>query len=75
MAARRTSVNWTAKLNNTKDLPKYFDSSNDKFSRKFGEGRFVIPAPLEVEGHTVIQKGKRFLVVDFQNKSIVPKPK
>ncbi len=163
MAARRTSVNWTDKLNNTKDLPKYFDSSNDKFSRKFGEGRFVIPAPLEVdalmrkvpkgklttinelrtalarkhktdfacpittgifswiaanaademarqgrkritpywrtiksdgqinpkypggievirgkleaEGHTVIQKGKRFLVVDFQNKSIVPKPK
>ena len=163
MAARRISVNWTAKLNNSKDLPKYFDSSNDKFSRKFGVGRFVIPAPLEIdalmrkvpkgkltiinelrtalarkhktdfacpittdifswiaanaademarqgrkritpywrtlksdvqinprypgggeairgtleaEGHTVIQKGKRFLVEDFQRKTVVPKLK
>mgnify|MGYP001439031735 CR=1 FL=1 len=49
MAIKRVSVNWTAKLNDSKDLPKYGDSGDGKFSKKFGEGRFVIPAPLEVD--------------------------
>jgi len=163
MAIKRVSVNWTAKLNDSKDLPKYGDSGDGKFSKKFGEGRFVIPAPtevdslmkkvpkgrlttinalrtalskmhqtdfacpittgifswiaahaadeqsrqgrkritpywrtlksdgqtnpkypggggairekLEAEGHTVIQKGKRFLVEGFEKKTVVPKLK
>jgi len=49
MAIKRVSVNWTAKLNDSKDLPKYGDSGDGKFSKKFGEGRFVIPAPTEVD--------------------------
>ncbi|HJN89622.1 MAG TPA: hypothetical protein QGG93_04740 [Verrucomicrobiota bacterium] len=49
MAATRISVNWVAKLNDSRDLPKCGDSGNGKFSKKFGEGRFVIPAPLEVD--------------------------
>lgn len=161
MAVKRVSINWNAKLHDSKDLPKYGDSGDGKFSKKFGEGRFVIPAPLEVdammkkvpkgklttinelrtalakkhktdftcpittgifswiaayaadelaqqgrkritpywrtlksdgqinpkypggieairkkleaEGHTVIQKGKRFLVENFKKKTIVPK--
>ena len=163
MAVKRISADWTAKLNDSKDLPKYGDSGDGKFSKKFGEGRFVIPAPtevdtlmkkvpkgrlttinalrttlsnihktdfacpittgifswiaahaademarqgrkritpywrtlksdgqinpkypggieairkkLEAEGHTVIQKGKRFLVAGFEKKTVVPKPK
>ena len=39
MAIKRVSVNWTAKLNDSKDLPKYGDSGDGKFSKKFGEGR------------------------------------
>jgi len=34
-----------------------------------------IRGKLEAEGHTVIQKGKRFLVEDFQRKTVVPKLK
>ena len=159
MAVKCISINWVAKLNDSKDLPKYGDSGDGKFSKQFGQGRFVIPAPLEVdalmkkvpkgklttinklraalskkdktdfacpittgidahaademarqgrkritpywrplksdgeinpkypggieairekleaEGHTVIQKGKRFLVADFEKKTIVPKLK
>ena len=163
MAVKRISINWVAKLNDSKDLSKYGDSGDGKFSKKFGQGRFVIPTPLEVdalmkkvpkgkltiinklrsalskehktdfacpittgifswiaahaadelarqgrkritpywrtlksdgqinpkypggieairekleaEGHTVIQKGKRFLVADFEKKTIVPKLK
>ena len=134
-------------------MPKYGDSGDGKFSKKFGEGRFDIPAPIEVdalmkkvprgrlttindlraalskkhktdfacpittgifswiaahaademarqgrkritpywralksdgeairekleaEGHTVIQKGKRFLVEDFEKKTVGPKLK
>lgn len=34
-----------AKLNDSKDLPKYGDSGDGKFPKKLGYGRFVIPAP------------------------------
>ncbi len=49
--------------------------SDGQINPKYPGGIEVIRGKLEAEGHTVIQKGKRFLVVDFQNKSIVPKPK
>ena len=46
MTVKRISINWVAKLDDSKNLPKYGDG---KFSKKFGQGRFVIPAPLEVD--------------------------
>ena len=49
MAVKRVSINWNAKLLDSMDLPKYGDSGDGKFSKKFGEGRVVIPAPLEVD--------------------------
>ena len=57
MAVKRVSINWNAKLNDSKDLPKYGDSGDGKFSKKFGEGRFVIPAPLEVDA--LMKKGAK----------------
>jgi len=35
----------------------------------------AIREKLEAEGHTVIQKGKRFLVEDFEKKTVGPKLK
>ena len=49
MPVKKVSVNWTAKLRDSKNLPKYGDSGDGKFSKKFGEGRFDIPAPIEVD--------------------------
>ena len=39
---------WTEKLHNSKDLPMV-DVINDKMSKRWGEGTFVIPAPIEVD--------------------------
>lgn len=36
MAVKRISINWVAKLNDSKDLPKYDNSSDGKFSKKSG---------------------------------------
>ena len=36
MAVKRISINWVAKLNDCKDLPKYGISSDGKFSKKSG---------------------------------------
>ncbi len=36
MAVQRISINWVAKLNDCKDLPKYGNSSDGKFSKKSG---------------------------------------
>ena len=54
------SINWNAKLNDSKDLPKFGDSGEGKFSKKFGEGRFVISSPLEVDAlmKKKVPKGK-----------------
>ena len=67
MAVKRVSVNWPAKLDDSKDLPKYGDSSEGQINPKY-------PGDSEAEGHAVIQKGKRFLVAEFQKKTVVPKP-
>ena len=59
MAVKRISINWVAKLNDSKDLPKYGDSGDGKFPKKFGQCRFVIPAPLEVDAlMKKVPKGK-----------------
>ena len=36
MTVKRISINWVAKLNDSKDLPKYGNSSDGKFSKKSG---------------------------------------
>ena len=52
------SINWNAKLHDPKDLTKYGDSGDGKFSKN-GEGGFVIPAPLEVDAlMKKVPKGK-----------------
>ena len=59
IAVKRVSINWNAKLHDPKDLTKYGDSGDGKFSKKFGEGGFVIPAPLEVDAMMKkVPKGK-----------------
>ena len=59
MAVNRISINWVTKLNDSKDLPKYGDSGDGTFSKKFGQCRFVIPAPLEVDAlMKKVPKGK-----------------
>ena len=75
MAVKRISVNWTAKLRDSKKLPKYGDSSDGQINPKHPNGIEAIRGKLEAGGHTVIQKGKRFFVEDFQKKSILPKPR
>jgi hypothetical protein len=37
MAVKRISINWVAKLNDSKDLPKYGDSGDGKFPRNSGK--------------------------------------
>jgi len=39
---------WTAKLHDSKDLPVIQEIDNN-MSKRWGEGTFVIPAPLEVD--------------------------
>lgn len=74
MAVKRISVNWTIKLHDSKDLTKYENSSDGQINPQY-PGIMGIRGKLEAEGHTVIQKGKRFLVEDFQRKTVVPKLK
>ena len=36
MAVKRISIKWVAKLNDSKDSPKYGDSGDGKFPKKLG---------------------------------------
>lgn len=44
----KTRRTWREKLRDSKDLPRIVEV-NTKMSKKWGEGTFVIPAPLEVD--------------------------
>ena len=46
MKARKT---WQEKLHESKDLPRVVEV-NEKMSKRWGTGTFVIPAPVEVDG-------------------------
>jgi hypothetical protein len=66
MAKKRTS--WTEKLHNSKDLPQ-IKEIDKKMSKRWGEGTFVIPAPLEVdEIMRSIPEGKIITVSAFLSK-------
>ena len=75
MAVKRISVNWTIKLHDSKDLPKYGNRRDGQINPKYPNGIEAIRGKLEAEGRTVMQKGKRFPVEDFQKKTVVPKLK
>ena len=49
--------------------------SDGEVNPKHPGGIEAIREKLEAEGHTVIQKGKRFLVEDFEKKTVGPKLK
>ena len=49
--------------------------SDGQINPKYLGGAEAIREKLEAEGHSVIQKGKRFLVKDFEKKTVVPKLK
>ncbi len=49
--------------------------SDGQINPKYPGGIEAIRDKLEAEGHTVIQKGKRFLVQDFEKKTIAPELK
>ena len=49
--------------------------SDGEINPKYPGGIEAIREKLEAKGHTVIQKGKRFLVEDFEGKTVVPKLK
>jgi len=62
-AARRITPYWRALKSDGQVNPKY------------PGGIEAIREKLEAEGHAVIQKGKRFLVEDFEKKTVVRKLK
>ena len=45
----RLRKTWREKLHQSHDLPRVVEV-DEKMSKKWGEGTFVIPAPLEVDG-------------------------
>ena len=47
--------------------------NEEQINPKYPGGIEGIRGKLEAEGHTVIQKGKRFLVENFAKKTIAPK--
>ena len=49
--------------------------SDGQINPKYLGGAEAIREKLEAEGHSVIQKGKRFLVKDFEKKTVGPKLK
>lgn len=58
---------WTEKLNDSKDLPKIEPIDESKM-KKWGTGRFVIPAPLEVDAvMKTIRKGKLITINEIRN--------
>lgn len=57
---------WREKLADSKDLPKV-STIEGRMSKCWGEGTFVIPAPVDVNAilRQVVQKGKRYFVRDY----------
>src|ERR687891_745657 len=54
----KTKKSWREKLADSKDFPKVAEI-NGRMSKRWGEGTFVIPAPLEVDAAMkTIRRGK-----------------
>lgn len=63
MAKKKT---WTEKLHDSKDLPKV-DVIDDKMSKRWGTGTFVIPTPVEVDDvMQTVRKGKVTTIDDIR---------
>ena len=63
-----TKKSWQEKLADSKDLPKVVEI-NDKMSKRWGTGTFVIPAPIEVdEIMKQVPKGKLITINEIRQK-------
>ncbi|HEX6962671.1 MAG TPA: methylated DNA-protein cysteine methyltransferase [Lacipirellula sp.] len=72
MAVKSKRRSWKDKLNDSKDFPKVAQIDADK-SKRWGEGTFVIPAPLEVDAAMrTIRRGK-LTTIDALRKSLARK--
>jgi len=63
----KKKMTWTEKLNDSKDLPK-IQEVTENLSRRWGTGKFVIPAPLEVDAiMRSVPKGKVMTINDIRD--------
>jgi len=59
---------YNEKLHNSGDLPKIEDlSGKPETAARFGGTRLLVAAPLQ---YTVIQKGKRYFVEDYESRLV-----
>ena len=65
MLVERISVNWTIKLHDSMDLPKYGNSSDSRINPKYLNGNKGIHGKLEAQGQTIVQQGEQFLLGDL----------
>ena len=65
-------TSWRSRDANASPLMRTL-KSDGQINPKYPGGIEAIREKLEAESHTVIQKGKRFLVENFEKKTIVPK--
>ena len=65
MLVKRIGANWTVKLDTSKDLPKYGNSSDGRTNPKYLNGNKGIHGKLEAQGQTIVQQGKQFLLGDL----------
>ncbi|MFA5054637.1 MAG: MGMT family protein [Dehalococcoidia bacterium] len=66
MATKKKS--WREKLNDSKDLPRV-EVIDDRMSKRWGTGTFVIPAPIEVdEIMRRVPKGKLITISEIRQK-------
>ena len=60
---------WNDKLNDSKDLPKLVEPGA-KMVKRFGAGKMVIPAPLDVDARMKKVRKGRLTTIDLIRESI-----
>ena len=65
MLVKRIGANWTVKLDTSKELPKYGNSSDGRTNPKYLNGIKGIHWKLEIQGQTIVQQCKQFLLGDL----------
>lgn len=72
MTMTKSKRSWREKLHDNKDFPKVAEIDSTK-SKRWGEGTFVIPAPLEVDAiMSRVRRGK-LLTIDAMRKALAKK--
>jgi 6-O-methylguanine DNA methyltransferase, DNA binding domain len=72
MSSIKTKRSWREKLADSKDFPKVAEIDCTK-SKRWGEGTFVIPAPLEVDGVMKKVRRGRLTTIDAIRKALAKK--